>query len=124
VADEQLLRELLLEHYRAPHHAGEPAHYDRTAQEKNRSCGDEVTAYVSLNDGKVTEISHVTRGCALSIASASLLSDELVGMTPAEVLQIDEKVYSELLGFELSPNRMKCGLLALWAVQSALKPQD
>jgi len=120
------LRENLQENYRNPQNLGRPASYDREQFLANRTCGDEITAYVSSINNKVTQISYEVTGCALCIASASILSQELESKSLSEIASWNEKSVQELLGTELTINRVKCVLLPLRAIQQALNviPQN
>jgi nitrogen fixation NifU-like protein len=118
--DDQLYREYILEHYKRPHHHGSLERADMEAHDLNPLCGDELTFQLALgDDGKVAEVAFDGHGCAISQASASMLSDELVGKTPDELLALDRETILELLGIEISATRMKCAMLSLKVVQSA-----
>ncbi len=115
-----LYQEEILEHYRHPHNHGVLKNADITRTERNSSCGDELTFYMNVKEGKVTEVSFDGQGCAISQASASLLTDELVGMPIEEVRKMTKEDITELLGIELGPTRLKCALLSLQGVTNAL----
>jgi nitrogen fixation NifU-like protein len=118
--DDQLYREYILEHYKRPHHHGSLEHHDMEAHDLNPLCGDELTFQLALGeDGKVAEVAFDGHGCAISQASASMLSDELVGKSPTELMALDRETILELLGIEISATRMKCAMLSLKVVQSA-----
>ena len=104
---------------------------------KNLSCGDQVSIYIKLNktpspssspSGRgrnvVEKISFEATGCSISIASASLLSDYLVGKNMEEVLKIGTKEIEELIGIPLGPSRLKCAWLPLDAIQQGIKEYD
>ena len=118
--DDQLYREYILEHYKRPHHHGTLERHDMEAHDLNPLCGDELTFQLALGeDGKVAEVAFDGHGCAISQASASMLSDELVGKSPEELMALDRETILELLGIEISATRMKCAMLSLKVVQSA-----
>lgn len=118
--DDQLYREYILEHYKHPHNHGSLEHADLEAHDLNPLCGDEITFQIALDDaGKVSDVAFDGHGCAISQASASMLSDELRGMTTEELLKLDRQTVLDLLGIEISATRMKCAMLALKVVKSA-----
>lgn len=120
----QLYREFLLEHYQNPANTGKPDSYSHSHTLVNRSCGDEITVYVSFTNGKVNDIHYEISGCALSIATSSILSQELVGKSLDEVKILNENFLEELLHTKLSINRVKCALLPLRAIQQAIGAAD
>ena len=84
--------------------------------EINPTCGDEVTVYCLVENGKVTNMTHQGHGCAISQASASLLTDEAAEKTLEELSMITPNHVVEMLGIELGPTRLKCALLPLQAI--------
>jgi nitrogen fixation NifU-like protein len=118
--ENRFLRQVILDNYKNPQNRGTPNMYDRTAFSANRSCGDEITVFLKIKDDKIAQINYEIRGCALSTASASILSEELKGETLNEILELDESFVQDLLGTELSINRVKCGMLPLEAIQKAI----
>jgi nitrogen fixation NifU-like protein len=118
--DDQLYREYILDHYKNPHNHGTLEQPDMEAQDLNPLCGDELTFYVSLDaDGKVGQVAFDGHGCAISQASASMLSDEIKGMTSEQLLALDHQTILDLLGIEISATRMKCAMLSLKVVKAA-----
>jgi nitrogen fixation protein NifU and related proteins len=118
--DDQLYREYILEHYKHPHNHGSLDHADMEAHDLNPLCGDELTFQLGLDtDGKVDEVAFDGHGCAISQASASMLSDELKGKTPQELLAMDHTTVLDLLGIEISATRMKCAMLSVKVVKAA-----
>jgi nitrogen fixation protein NifU and related proteins len=118
--DDQLYREYILEHYKHPHNHGSLEHADMEAHDLNPLCGDELTFQVALaDDGRDSEVAFDGHGCAISQASASMLSDEIKGKTTEELLALDRQTVLDLLGIEISATRMKCALLSLKVVKAA-----
>jgi len=118
--DDQLYREYILEHYKHPHNWGELASPDLQAHDLNPLCGDELTIQLALDgEGKVADVAFTGHGCAISQASASMLTDEVRGMTPEQLLGLERDFVLELLGIDISATRMKCALLSLKVVKAA-----
>ncbi len=118
--DDQLYREYILEHYKHPHNHGSLERADMQAHDLNPLCGDELTFQLALDEhGKVKQVAFDGHGCAISQASASMLSDELTGMTTEELLRLDRQTVLDLLGIDISATRMKCAMLSLKVVKAA-----
>jgi nitrogen fixation NifU-like protein len=118
--DDQLYREYILEHYKHPHNWGKLDHADLHAHDLNPLCGDELEVQLVLDDeGKVARVGFNGHGCAISQASASMVSDEIKGMTPDQLLALDRDFVLDLLGIEISATRMKCAMLSLKVVKAA-----
>ncbi len=111
----------ILDHYKHPHHQGVIAHADAHYHEVNDTCGDDIAVSLKMTGSKIKEIKFVGEGCAISQAAISILSEELVGKTKAEVLTYEFKNLEKSLGIKISERRYKCALLGLWAIQHALE---
>ena len=117
---DELYRDQILEHYKRPHNFGPLPDYDLEFEDNNPLCGDEQHVFIKLDDdGKVAGVSFEGKGCAISTAATSLLTDELEGMSREEVLRLDRDFVLDLLGIDISATRMKCALLGLKVVKGA-----
>ena len=86
----------------------------------NPLCGDRITMQLTVQDGVVTDVGFTGRGCAISQASASLLTDEIKGKPVGEVAAFAATDLLELLGIEISPARLKCAMLSFDSLQHLL----
>src|SRR5919201_4434690 len=101
-----LYREQILEHYKRPHNFGELDDPDLEFEDNNPLCGDELRVQLRTNDdGRVEEIRFSGQGCAISQASASMVSDEVKGMTVDDLLRLNKSFVLDLLGIEISATR-------------------
>jgi nitrogen fixation NifU-like protein len=112
-ADEQFYREYILDHYKNPRNFGRIEGADITHEEYNPLCGDVVGMDFRVRDGVIEDVMFHGRGCAISQASASLLTERLKGMTLDEAQQVGKDDVLEELGIDISPARLKCALLSL-----------
>jgi nitrogen fixation NifU-like protein len=117
---DDLYRDYILEHYRRPHNFGILEAPDARYEGANPLCGDRITVMLGIRDGVVAEVAFTGRGCAISQASASLLTDELRGKTLDEAARFTSDDVLDLLGIEISPARLKCALLSLDTLEHAI----
>ncbi|HSM32684.1 MAG TPA: SUF system NifU family Fe-S cluster assembly protein [Anaerolineae bacterium] len=119
---DDLYRDEILEHYREPHNFGTLDAPDAVYEGHNPLCGDRITMMLSVDAaGNVSDVAFSGRGCAISQASASLLTDEVKGRPVSEVEAMRNQDILDLLGIVISPARLKCALLSLDTLQHALE---
>ncbi len=117
---DELYRDQILEHYKRPHNFGRLEGPDLEFEDNNPFCGDEQHVTIKLDEEeRVAEIAFEGKGCAISTAATSLLTDELRGMSREELLRLPKETVLDLLGIEISATRMKCAMLGLKVVKSA-----
>jgi nitrogen fixation NifU-like protein len=117
---DDLYRDFILEHYKRPKNFGELDPHDLEAHEHNPLCGDELGVHIRVSDGRVEELRFHGHGCAISQASASIASEELIGMELATAAALDADWMLDLLGIPISATRRKCALLSLKAMRAAI----
>ena len=135
---EQMYQEIILDHYKAKHHAGLRDPYEAEVTHVNPSCGDEILLRVHLDGDVVTDVSYDAVGCSISQASTSVMTDLVIGKPVAEGLALhdeflemmqsqgriepDEDVFEDAIAFagvSKFPARVKCALLGWSAVRDA-----
>jgi nitrogen fixation NifU-like protein len=112
-ADDQFYREYILDHYKNPRNYGRLEHADITHEEDNPLCGDVVGMDFQIKDGMIDDIKFHGRGCAISQASASLLTERIKGLSLDDAKKINKDDVLGELGIDISPARIKCALLPL-----------
>ena len=117
---DDLYRDYILEHYRRPHNFGVLDQPTATFEGSNPLCGDRITMQLHVDDGVVTSVGFTGRGCAISQASASLLTDEIKGRPVGDVAAFAATDLLDLLGIEISPARLKCAMLSFDSLQHLL----
>ena len=117
---DSLYKEIVLDHYKNPHNFGTLDPADYTAEDSNPLCGDQVRMDLRVEDGIVTDVKFSGRGCAVSMASASILTDMIKGQPLDEVRAITRDDLLEEIGIPVSPARMKCATLGLTVLNLSL----
>ena len=93
-----LYQEIILDHYRSPHHAGLREPYEVQVHHVNPTCGDEVTLRVHLDGETVADVSYDALGCSISQASVSVMTDLVIGRTVADAMALHEEFTALMLG--------------------------
>jgi nitrogen fixation NifU-like protein len=118
---DDLYREVIIDRYKNPHMRGELDPHDYSYRDDNPLCGDEVRIDLRVDDeNKVTEAAFTGHGCAISMASADLLVESIVGKDLDEIKALSKDDILEMLGIELGPVRLKCALLSLKVLKAGV----
>jgi len=116
----EMYAEMILDLYRHPMNYGQLENPDVKAKDSNPLCGDVIEIQIKLNKGVVKEVKFNGKGCAISLASASLLTEMIKGKKIDELKKLDKKDILDALGIELSVIRLKCALLPLKVLKMGL----
>jgi nitrogen fixation NifU-like protein len=121
-------KEIIIDHYKNPRNFGSLDNADLTMDESNSSCGDMIQIQVKTKESKqglvIEEMKWRGVGCAISTASASMLSEKIVGMNKEELEKFGEDGIVEMLGGEINPGRMKCATLAYRGLLKIFKSNE
>ena len=119
---DQLYREIILDHYKNPRGHGAIPDADAQAEGQNPLCGDEVSIYVSFGDDgdTIDDVKFEGRGCAISQAATSMLTEMVQGRSAAEIAKLPKEELLEEIGIPLTPVRLKCAILGLTTLRLAL----
>jgi nitrogen fixation NifU-like protein len=115
-----IYQDLILDHYRNPRNQGEMKNATHSAKASNPTCGDTLGMQILVKNGIIENVKFSGSGCAISQASASLLTEYVKGKPAEEALALEPKDVLELLGVTLSPTRLKCALLSLETLKKTL----
>ena len=115
-----MYQEELLDHYKNPRNFGTLSNFDIKFHDTNPLCGDELTVTVKVKNNIIQEVKFDSRGCAITVAASSKLSEQLKGMSLEKVLKLDNKFVLDLIGVPISPVRLKCALLSLKALKKGI----
>lgn len=113
-------KEYILDHYRNPRNFGHLDHPTAAAEDLNPLCGDKIRVELEIDgEGRVSDVKFSGKGCAISQASTSMLTETIKGMPLEEVAKLSQDVVLDNVGIGISPTRMKCAMLGLKVVKSA-----
>ncbi|MDE1856505.1 MAG: SUF system NifU family Fe-S cluster assembly protein [Candidatus Micrarchaeota archaeon] len=115
-----LYAEEIISHYEHPHNKGKLDAENATFHEHNPLCGDEITIHLHIDNGRVDRISFEGNGCAISMGTASMLTDFIKGKTLEEVEKMGVSTVIDLLGIDPGPGRLKCATLSLKTLKEAI----
>lgn len=109
-----IYKQNIIDHFKNPRNKGKLDDADVIVYEVNALCGDALKFYFKFDkNGRVSDIKFEGEGCALSQSTASMLTEELKGMSIEEIKKIDKKFITDLLGIEINPARIKCAMLSV-----------
>jgi len=109
----EIYKDIILDYYRNPRNFGDLPEPDVRAKDSNPLCGDIIEMQLKFKDGRVEDIRFKGKGCAISQASASMLTEQVKGKTLDEIKALGKADVLELLGIDPGPTRIKCALLGL-----------
>jgi len=121
---DSIYREIILDHSKNPRNFGELDPADLTAEDTNPLCGDQIRMDLRVEDGVVSDVRFSGRGCAVSLASASILTELVMGKPLADVRALTKDDVLEEIGIPVSPARMKCALLGFNVLNLSLAIGD
>lgn len=108
-----MYQEIILDYYRHPRNKGVLPHPDIVSHDANTSCGDEITMHVLIKDGKIGNVRFSGKGCAISQAAASMLTEYVLGMSVDDVAKLNKDDMLKLISIPISCIRLKCALLGM-----------
>ena len=115
-----LYRDFILEHYKNPRNFGTLEPHDLEFHDHNPLCGDELGVHLVVDgEGRIADVRFHGQGCAISQATASITSEDLIGMAVSEIPELSAEWVLERLGIDISPTRRKCALLSLKVLRGA-----
>jgi nitrogen fixation NifU-like protein len=117
---DQLYREVILDHYKNPRGHGLLEAPDAEAEGQNPLCGDEIAVSVRFDGDTISDVGFEGRGCAISQAATSMLTEIVVGRTAEDVAGMPKEELLEEIGIPLTPVRLKCAILGLGVLKVAL----
>jgi nitrogen fixation protein NifU and related proteins len=118
---DDIYREIILDHYRNPRNKGKLSDADVSIHDSNPLCGDEIDIHLKIEGDKIKDIRFEGRGCAISQASASMLTETVMGKPLATVKDFSKDDHLENMGLtSLGPSRIKCALLSLKVLKLAM----
>lgn len=116
-----IYREIILDYYRNPRNFGKLENPDIVKRDSNPLCGDELEMHINIKENKVSDVKFTGKGCAISQASASMLTEMMMGKDFEDVKKLAKEDILENLGLtELGPTRLKCALLSLKVLKSGI----
>lgn len=111
----------ILDHYKSPRNQGEISSPSATVEIVNYSCGDQITMDLEVKEEKISDLKFRGSGCAISQASCSILSEEIIGYDLTEAENLKKKDIYEMLGVPISERRSKCALISLLALKNCIR---
>jgi len=125
-----IYREVIMDHYKNPRNFGKLEDYDLENYENNPLCGDELKVFIKLDGEKIKDIKFEASGCAISIATSSILTEHLIGKEIEDGKEIEEienlkrEDILNMINIDLSVSRIKCAMLSLLTIKNALNRRE
>ena len=119
-----IYKEIILDHYKNPRNFGTLPGISHMAQVSNPLCGDDITMQVAVEGGVIKDIRFRGEGCAIAMATASLLTEYAKKKITTDLKSLNAGSILDLLAVKLSPNRLKCALVSLEALQKAIQTYE
>lgn len=120
IMEDPIYRDIILDHFKNPSNYGMLEHPDFKTTDYNPLCGDEISITGKVKNGKLISVKFESRGCAISKASASIMTEKFINMDIDEIKKTTPENYLKLLEIELSPSRIKCALLGYSALKKSI----
>jgi len=120
MSNDSMYADIILDYYKNPRNYGKLDNADSIARDINPLCGDEIEMQIKVNDSKISQIKFDGHGCAISQATASMLTEFVMGKTLDEIKEISKDDVLDILGVTLSHVRIKCALLSLKVLKLAI----
>lgn len=121
--EQEIYKENIIDYYKNPRNKEELKNYTAKQRELNPLCGDEITLYLKIEKGKIISATFIGKGCAISQASISMLTEKIKGMTVTEAKKVRKEDIFTMLGIPISFVRMKCALLSLKTLTKSLEKE-
>ena len=119
--EQEIYKENIIDYYKNPRNKKELQQYSCKHKEINPICGDEITLYLQVEKGKITQATYTGKGCAISQASISMLTEKIKDMPIKEAKKMQKEDIFAMLGIPISFVRMKCALLSLKVLNKSLE---
>ena len=121
--EQEMYKENIIDYYKHPRNKEELKDFTCKHKELNPICGDEITLYLKIEKGKIKKASYTGKGCAISQASISMLTEKLKDMPIKDAKELKKEDIFDMLGIPISFVRTKCALLSLKTVSKSLEEQ-
>ena len=112
--------ENIMDHYRDPRNSGSLKNPDVEFKDSNTLCGDDVNIGIKIENNKLKDVKSNCQGCAISKASASIISEKVIGKDINDIMKLEKEFVLDLLKIPLNPMRIKCAMLFLRALQKSI----
>lgn len=119
-----LYRDDILDHYHHPQNFGKPERFTHASEQLNQACGDRQSVYMTIDKGEIKDARFEGAGCAISVASTSLLTEHIKGKRVEELRDMKEADMTSLLGSSITAGRMGCAMLGLKSFQKAIENEQ